>query len=131
MGSGPALHGLKEGDTLLPCRIAKADGSIFSIPSVTLHLDPAAMGLSPRYGKSWRERCLDLIKVYGPYALAYLECLFRNADIRASQWVTEDPLLGSDLDTFGCAKEVLNPSTKRDESGVSSLSTSSVKEVLS
>jgi CRISPR-associated endonuclease/helicase Cas3 len=42
------------------------------------------LGLSPRYGASWRERTQLLLERLGPFQLGYLEALLRAADCRAS-----------------------------------------------
>jgi hypothetical protein len=55
--------------------------------------EAAALGLSPRTGASWRERCLGLLQRFGPAGLGYLESLLRAADVRASRWKTGDPIL--------------------------------------
>jgi CRISPR-associated endonuclease/helicase Cas3 len=53
-------------------------------PKITLTLDPMELGLSQRYGASWRERMQFLLERLGPFRLAYLEGLLRAADCRAS-----------------------------------------------
>jgi len=53
-------------------------------PQVTLSLDLMELGLSPRYGASWRERTQLLLDRLGPFRLGYLEALLRAADCRAS-----------------------------------------------
>ncbi len=96
MGTGQPLRGVREADTLPPCRIAADNGTICVTPRITIHLDAAEMGLSGRYGQSWNERCLDLLEKYGPFTLAFLETLLRVADARASAADTDDPLLHSE-----------------------------------
>lgn len=54
------------------------------------------LGLSPRTGASWRERCLGLFNRFGPAGLAYLESLLRAADVRASRRETSDPTLAQE-----------------------------------
>jgi CRISPR-associated endonuclease/helicase Cas3 len=78
-------RGVREGDTLPGCQIPDADlqGSL-TAPEITLSLDPMELGLSPRYGASWRERMQLLLERLGPFRLAYLEGLLRAADCRAS-----------------------------------------------
>ncbi len=63
------------------------------MPAMTLHLAPAHLGLSDRYGASWGERVHGLLRDYGPFTLAYLEALLRVADVRASRLETPDPLI--------------------------------------
>ncbi|MFQ3593699.1 MAG: HD domain-containing protein, partial [Gemmataceae bacterium] len=72
-------RGVRDGDTLPKCKIP--DGET---PAVTLSLDPMELGLSARYGASWRERTQLLLERLGPFQLAYLEALLRAADCRAS-----------------------------------------------
>lgn len=93
IGTGQPLHGIREGDTIPPTPLAAFDGSVVTVPAVTLHLDPAHLGLSGRYGPSWSERVHGLLREYGPFTLAYLEALLRVADVRASRLETPDPLL--------------------------------------
>lgn len=93
IGTGQPLHGVREGDTIPPTPLAAFDGSVVTVPAVTLHLDPAHLGLSGRYGPSWSERVHGLLREYGPFTLAYLEALLRVADVRASRLETPDPLL--------------------------------------
>ena len=95
---GQPLRGVREGDTLPATRLPAADGppgSYLNVPAVTLHLDPAYLGLSPRYGSSWSERVTGLLAHHGPFTLAYLEALMQAADKRASKEhkATPDPLL--------------------------------------
>jgi CRISPR-associated endonuclease/helicase Cas3 len=54
-------------------------------PDVKLSLDLMEIGLSPRYGASWRERMQLLLERIGPFRLSYLEGLLRAADCRASK----------------------------------------------
>ena len=79
------IRGIKDGDALPPVRIQDAEGAEQTIRDLHLHLAPALLGLSTRYGPSWRERTLALQDEYGPFALAWLETLLRVADIRASR----------------------------------------------
>jgi CRISPR-associated endonuclease/helicase Cas3 len=53
------------------------------IPAM-LSLDLMELGLSPRFGVSWRERTQLLLERLGPFQLGYLEALLRAADCRAS-----------------------------------------------
>ncbi|MBA2669479.1 MAG: hypothetical protein H0U67_03800, partial [Gemmatimonadetes bacterium] len=79
-------RGVRDGDELPLCEIPAADLSAAGMvaPGVTLWLDPMELGLSPRYGASWRERMQLLLERLGPFRLAYLEALLRAADCRAS-----------------------------------------------
>ena len=92
-GHGQPLRGVREGDHLPATMLVDSTGATASLPAIELHLDPAAMGLSGRYGPSWVERVVRLRSRFGPFALAYLELLLRVADVRASRLNTEDPLL--------------------------------------
>jgi CRISPR-associated endonuclease/helicase Cas3 len=79
------VRGVRDGDTLPCCKIPGADLlSGFPASEVTLSLDLMALGLSPRYGASWRGRMQLLLERLGPFRLAYLEGLLRAADCRAS-----------------------------------------------
>ena len=72
-------RGVRDGDEVPGCKIPDAE-----TPAVTLSLDPMELGLSPRYGASWRERTQLLLERLGPFQLGYLEALLRAADCRAS-----------------------------------------------
>ena len=88
------LRGVRENDELPPIEFLPKEGTPPTmLPSTILHLDPATLGLSTRYGASWSERVLSLLKTHGPFRLAYLETLFRCADVRASKLDKPDPLL--------------------------------------
>jgi len=87
---GLPIRGVREGDKLPSMLINE---STIPIPELTLTLEPANLGLSFRTGASWRERCIGLLKQYGPTTLAYLEALFRAADVRASKLKTRDPAI--------------------------------------
>jgi len=78
-------RGVRDGDLLPACKIPGNDpsGDAVEAPEVTLCLDPMELGLSHRYGSSWRERTERLLASYGPFRLAYLESLLRAADCRA------------------------------------------------
>ncbi len=89
-GRGLPIRGVREGDELPPIELVEGQESL---PSLRLTLDPAALGLSHRTGISWRERCLGLVKKFGPTQLAYLEAILRAADVGASQLTTTDPAL--------------------------------------
>jgi CRISPR-associated endonuclease/helicase Cas3 len=79
-------RGVRDGDTLTACQIPTADLSETGIVAseVILSLDPMELGLSQRYGASWRERMQFMLERLGPFRLAYLEALLRAADRRAS-----------------------------------------------
>jgi CRISPR-associated endonuclease/helicase Cas3 len=87
---GLPIRGVREGDRLPGIEI---DGSGESLPELALTLEPARMGLSFRTGVSWRERCLQLVEQHGPTTLAWLEAIFRAADVRASKLDTPDAAL--------------------------------------
>jgi CRISPR-associated endonuclease/helicase Cas3 len=89
---GLPLRGVLDGDRFPATPVAGADGPT-ALPAVTLCLDPARLGLSPRYGASWRERVHGLRRAHGDADLVLLESLLRVADIRASQRRTRDPWL--------------------------------------
>jgi CRISPR-associated endonuclease/helicase Cas3 len=86
---GLPIRGVRDGDALPAISL---DG-VRSLPALALTLAPAALGLSPITGRSWRDRTSALLRTYGPGALAYLEALLIAADRRASKLTTVDPLL--------------------------------------
>lgn len=86
---GLPIRGVREGDALPAISL---DGESV-LPPFALSLAPAALGLSPVTGRSWRDRSAGLLRTYGPGALAYLEALLIAADRRASKLDTADPLL--------------------------------------
>ena len=91
-GRGLPIHGVREGDTIPALLVTAADGRESLVPEVSLHLEPARIGLSLRTGASWSERVAGMLQSHGPFALAYLEALLRAADIRASRSsATETP----------------------------------------
>lgn len=65
------LHGVIEGDTL-PAIAGLS-------PAITLHFPPQGLG------KGWTPLCRQLLKRLGPFQLAWLEALVREADQRASR----------------------------------------------
>lgn len=91
-GRGLPIRGVREGDVLPSIAL---DASSPPLPSLTLTLQPASLGLSPETGRSWRERTLHLVDRFGPGALAWLEALLVAADRRASRLNTVDPALAS------------------------------------
>lgn len=92
---GHPLRGVCDGDGLPAFPLRAADGAPVDLPPLRLRLDCAKLGLSPRFGRSWRERMLALQRRHGPAALAWLETLVRAADVRASRAGGGDPLLGT------------------------------------
>ncbi|MBI2808689.1 MAG: CRISPR-associated helicase Cas3' [Planctomycetes bacterium] len=72
-------RGVRDGDEVPACKIPNGE-----TPAVAISLDPMELGLSPRYGASWRERTQLLLERLGPFQLSYLEALLRAADCRAS-----------------------------------------------
>ena len=96
------VRGVREGDTLPPLLLATAEGAVHRLPATALDLSPSEAGLSPRTGRSWTERVLDLVERLGPFTLAWLEALLRAADQRASSLTIADKLLqGPENDDAG------------------------------
>jgi len=89
------IRGVRDGDTIGPVLLASASGELQELPQAVLDLTPASAGLNPRTGRGWTERVLSLLERHGPFALAWLEALFRAADQRASKLETPDPLLAT------------------------------------
>jgi CRISPR-associated endonuclease/helicase Cas3 len=83
-GSLP-IRGVRQGDEIPAQLLADTAGQEVELPQLEIHLDPARLGLSRRYGPSWVERVLALRQHYGSFQLAWLEALLRIADVRASQ----------------------------------------------
>ncbi|MFN8549454.1 MAG: helicase-related protein [Candidatus Eisenbacteria bacterium] len=79
------IRGVRAGDVLPALVLADTEGREFELPPLRLSLQPASLGLSPRYGPSWVERVLGLRERYGDFQLTWLETLLRVADIRASK----------------------------------------------
>lgn len=90
-GRGLPVRGVREGDALPAVALERAG----MLPALTLTLAPAALGLSPATGRSWRERTAALLHTYGPGPLALLEALLIAADRRASKLTTIDPRLAT------------------------------------
>jgi CRISPR-associated endonuclease/helicase Cas3 len=86
---GLPIRGVRDGDSLPAISL---DGQS-SLPSLSLTLTPAAVGVSPVTGQSWRDRTAALLRIYGAGSLAYLEALLIAADRRGSKLTTIDPLL--------------------------------------
>jgi CRISPR-associated endonuclease/helicase Cas3 len=84
-GLGLPIQGVREADQLPD--LASLGGAVL-MPGVRLSLEPAQLGLSDTTGPSWTERTIELLRTHGPGALAFLEALFRAADIRVSRSVT-------------------------------------------
>ena len=96
------IRGAREGDLLPPLVLAVADGSFRQLPATRLDLSPSQAGLSPRTGRSWTERILNLVERLGPFTLAWFEALLRSADQRASRRTIADRLLqGAGSDNVG------------------------------
>jgi CRISPR-associated endonuclease/helicase Cas3 len=53
-------------------------------PEIKLDLEPMLLGASEKGEPSWLERMINLRDRMGVFRLAYLECLIRAADVRAS-----------------------------------------------
>ena len=87
------IRGVRDGDVLPPLPLAAAAGSFHQLPATSLDLSPSETGLSPRTGRSWTERVLNLVERHGPFTLAWLESLLRSADQRASMLRITDKLL--------------------------------------
>src|SRR6185437_16662945 len=67
-------RGVRDDDSLPSCQIPAADlKTMNETPAVTLSLDLMDLGLSSRYGASWRERMQLLLERLGPFQLGYLE----------------------------------------------------------
>lgn len=79
-------RGVRDGDVLPSCQLPAADlnAPAIAAPAVTMSLDLMELGLSPRFGASWRERMQLLLEQFGPFRLAYMEAMLRAADCRAS-----------------------------------------------
>jgi CRISPR-associated endonuclease/helicase Cas3 len=89
-GRGLPIRGVREGDVLPSFRMSADD---HPTAALTLSLEPSAIGLSNVTGRSWRERTQSLLNRLGPIQLAYLEAVFRAADVRASKLQTIDPAI--------------------------------------
>jgi CRISPR-associated endonuclease/helicase Cas3 len=90
-GRGLPIRGIREGDVVPGISLEGGH----TMPAWPLTLAPAALGLSPVTGRSWRDRMATLLRAHGPGALAFLEALLVAADRRASRLTTPDPLLAA------------------------------------
>lgn len=86
---GMPIRGIYPGDRLPEVLLTDAEGAHCPCPARALTLEPAALGLSRETGRSWTERVTALQARWGPFALAWMEAVFRAADVRASR----DPAL--------------------------------------
>jgi CRISPR-associated endonuclease/helicase Cas3 len=78
---GP-LHGVSEGETL-----PAVEGVS---PEMALHYPPKGLG------KGWLPLCRRLLTTYGPFRIAWLEAVVREADQRASRrWQIQVPIPSS------------------------------------
>lgn len=85
------IHGVADGDGLGAFDLMDESGQRRTVSELTLQVtELAALGLSARYGASWRERVERQLEARGPFQLAFLEALFRTADWRASSLATEE-----------------------------------------
>jgi CRISPR-associated endonuclease/helicase Cas3 len=92
-GKGMPIRGVREGDVLPSIRLPDSHGKPVKMPSLTLSLVPASLGLSETYGESWSERMLGLVETLSPFALGYFEAIIRTADGLASAMPEPDGLL--------------------------------------
>lgn len=101
VGSQPPMpvRGVLEGDRLPGLLLSDATGRSRELPSSLLTLAPASAGLSGSTGASWLDRVQGLLRVHGPFTLAWLEALLRAADIHASRLETTDELLAKQVRT--------------------------------
>lgn len=94
----PRIRGIRDGDRLPALMLSASNRVLHELPETVLDLSAAAVGLNPQTGMGWTERVLSLLKVNGPFALAWLEALLRAADQRASRLVNvRDELLDSEV----------------------------------
>jgi CRISPR-associated endonuclease/helicase Cas3 len=84
-GDDMPIRGVMEGDVIPSIMLTMSNGQAVRIPTTTLSLEPANIGLSSLTGMSWTERSIELLKQHGPFTLSWLEALLRAADCRASK----------------------------------------------
>lgn len=89
-------RGIHEGESLLPVDLG--DGVITPMIE-SLSLEPMLLGANANGTRSWLERMIALRDRVGVFRLAYLECLIRAADVRASKypqdfWTSQVPRAG-------------------------------------
>lgn len=89
VGQVRRCQGVQDGDTIPSCRLPFPDASAdpqhtLVTPALTVSLE-AMEFCSARYGASWTDRMRELLEVFGPFNLGYLEALLRAADQRASK----------------------------------------------
>lgn len=89
---GMPIRGVREGDELPQTELRPG---LPALPRTTLTLEPAALGLSTRTGRSWTERMQSMIDHHGIARIGFLEALLRAADVRASRLPTIDPTIAS------------------------------------
>jgi CRISPR-associated endonuclease/helicase Cas3 len=87
------LRGIRDGEALPRVLLSAVTGENFELPSTTLNLAAASIGLNPHTGRGWTERVLTLVDRHGRFTLAFYEAILRAADCRASRDFTGDPLL--------------------------------------
>ena len=90
------IAGVKEGDSVPPILLADGEGNFRETDGFAVDLSVAAAGLDARVGPGWTERALKLLETHGPFALAWMETMFRAADQRASRLEVRDELLHSE-----------------------------------
>lgn len=93
---GLRILGVKDGDEIPSITLVTADGGCEDLPAFKADLSMAAAGLNPAVGPGWTERALNLMETHGPFALAWMEAVFRAADQRASRLDITDDLLESE-----------------------------------
>jgi CRISPR-associated endonuclease/helicase Cas3 len=76
-------RGIHEGESL--AAVDLGDGVITPLIE-NLSLEPMLLGASADGARSWLERMIALREGIGVFRLAYLECLVRAADVRASKY---------------------------------------------